>query len=190
MITNILLFSFRPFDLNLLVGIESIGRKRQPHTGFPVGAKNLSPSLFFSPFLSCQRHESSGRKRNHPIKNINLGEVVHLPPTPCRNKVARLRHAGLCVWVRISTDSRKAAPCGDLPRMMVISCCGIGMRAKDFSPLQKMPNDYQHPIFFQAFRSESIGRKILQPTCIFATSFPVCVFRYEISECAMRLMYG
>jgi hypothetical protein len=25
------------------------------------------------------------------------------------------------VWVRISTDSRKAAPCGDMPRPMVVS---------------------------------------------------------------------
>ena len=36
-----------------------------------------------------------------------------------RYKVARLRHAGFCVWGRISTDSRKAAPCGDLPRTTV-----------------------------------------------------------------------
>jgi len=28
-----------------------------------------------------------------PLKNINLGEVVHLPPTHRRDKVARLRHA-------------------------------------------------------------------------------------------------
>jgi hypothetical protein len=93
------------------------------------------------------------------------------------------------VWGRIATDSRKAAPCGDLPRMMVILLRHWDA-GRQTLPQQKIPNDYQHPIFFQAVRSESIGRKILQPTCIFATSFPVCVFRYEISECAMRLMYG
>ena len=82
---------------------------------FPVGAKNLSPSYPFRPsFLSCQRHESSGRKRILPNKNINLGEVAHLPPcivatggkaAPCRifvcgyaflQIVARLRHAVFC----------------------------------------------------------------------------------------------
>jgi hypothetical protein len=80
-------------------------------------------------------------------------------------------------------------PNGDLPRMMVILLRHWDA-GRQTLPQQKIPNDYQHPIFFQAVRSESIGRKILQPKCIFATSFPVCVFRYEISECAMRLMYG
>ena len=101
-------FSFRPLGLNLSVENASTYR-------FPVGAKNLSPSYPFRPsFLSCQRHESSGRKRILPNKNINLGEVAHLPPrivatggkaAPCRifmcgyaflQIVARLRHAVIC----------------------------------------------------------------------------------------------
>ena len=82
---------------------------------FPVGAKNLSPSFSFRPFFQAVRSESIGRKRQPHDKNFNLGEVAHLPPMHRRYRVARLRHAGYRVWVRISTDSRKAAPCGDLP---------------------------------------------------------------------------
>ena len=82
------------------------------------GAKNLSPLLFPSPsFLSCQRYESSGRKRSPKKYQPRRGcpsATLHR-----RNRVARLRHAGFCVWGRISTDSRKAAPCGGLPKFYV-----------------------------------------------------------------------
>ncbi len=78
-----------------------------------VGAKNFTPSYLFRPFiLSCQRHESFGRTQIAP-KNINLGEVAHLPPCIAATRwqgcaipdsvfwyaslqiVARLRHAGI-----------------------------------------------------------------------------------------------
>ena len=59
-------------------------------------------------FLSCQRYESSGRSA--PCRIFLCGDVL-------LQIVARLRHAVLCQdrW---------------------LFCCGVRIRAKDFSPLQ------------------------------------------------------
>jgi hypothetical protein len=90
-------------------------------------AKNFSPLREMpddhqhSPFFQAVRSESIGRKRIAP-KNINLGEVAYLPPTQWSRqggKAAPCRIFG--VRERLSTDSRKAAPCGDLPRPTIVS---------------------------------------------------------------------
>ena len=54
--------SFRPLGLNLSVENEST------HPISRRGEKFFAP-LSILPFLSCQRHESSGRKRVHTKKN-------------------------------------------------------------------------------------------------------------------------
>ena len=141
--------------MNLLVENEST------HPISRRGEKSFA-LLSISPFLSCQRHESSGRKRVH-TKKISTSERLHISSAMRRfaktNGFARIsfRPLGLnllvenaspppkyqprrgctsatlhrrdrwqgcampdfCVWVRISTNSRKAAPCGVLPKPMV-----------------------------------------------------------------------
>ena len=113
-------FSFMPLGLNS--SVENVKPPKKINLG--EVAHLLRHAVFcqnqrFRPhFFQAFRSESIGRKRVPPPK--------YQPRRGCpsatlhrRNRVARLRHAGFCVWGRISTDSRKAAPCGDLPKFYV-----------------------------------------------------------------------
>jgi len=63
------------------------------------------------------------------------------------NRLVGLRHAGffLCgdVFLQIVARLRHAAFCQD----RWLFRCGIGIGAKDFLPLQEMPNNHQYPLF-------------------------------------------
>ena len=116
---------------------EPIGRKR---VHIPISRRGEKSFALFSisPFLSCQRHESSGRKRVLPRK-ISTSERLHICHLALSRQVARLRHAGFRVWyafLQIVARLRHAVICHD----------------RRF-----------RPHFFQAFRSESIGRKRVTP---------------------------
>ena len=53
----------------------------------------LAKSMIMLPFSFRPSGLNLSVENGSPLKNINLGEVVHLPPTHRRDKVARLRHA-------------------------------------------------------------------------------------------------
>ena len=98
------------------------------------------PNQRFRPhFFQAFRSEPIGRKRILPQKNFNLGEVTHLPP---------------CI---VATGG-KAAPC----RICVCGYAFLQIVARLRHAVICHDRRFR-PHFFQAFRSESIGRKRVTP---------------------------
>ena len=71
----------------------------------------------------------------------------HLPPTPMSRQGGKAAPCRifLCgdVLLQIVARLRHAVLCQD----RWLFCCGVRIRAKDFSPLQEMPNNHQYPPF-------------------------------------------